>query len=148
MTYSEFGLRTDTIKKSLFPYAILLIVLCFGILAATLIFNGPLMNAYNILYPLFWLSIPLSILQEIIFRGYGMHKLKTIFKDPATVIILNSVFFALFHLLVPERLIIAPLSFFVGLAFATVYYYYPNLFLVSLVHVIVNLMPLWLFGVK
>jgi membrane protease YdiL (CAAX protease family) len=143
MTYSEFGIRTDTIKQSLLPYMILLAVLCFGILAATQIFTKPLLNAYTILYPLFWFSIPLSIVQEIIFRGYGIYKLKTIFKSPVTVIILNSILFASFHLLVPERLIIAPLSFFVGLAFATVYYYYPNLFLVSIVHVIVNLVPLF-----
>ncbi len=148
MTYSEFGIRTDNIKQSLLPYTILLVGLFLAIFAATQIFNGPLMNAYTILYPVFWLSIPLSILQEMIFRGYGMHKLKNIFKDPATVIILNSIFFALFHLIVPERLIIAPLSFFVGLAFATVYYYYPNLYLVSIVHVIVNLVPVWFLGVK
>lgn len=119
-------------------------VLCFGILAATQIFNRPLMNAYNILYPLFWLSIPLSIIQEMIFRRYGMYKLKTLFKNPLTDIILNSIFFALFHLLVPEWPIIVPLSFFVGFAIATTHYYYPNLFLVSIVHVIVNLSPLFL----
>ena len=142
MNYSELGIRTDNVKESLVPYSILATLLCCGVIVALQIFNRPLVSLYNILYPLFWFSIPLSILQEVVFRGYGIYKLKTLFKNPAAVIGINTFLFSLFHLLIPETQIVVPLSFLAGLAFATVYYYYPNLFLVSIVHVLVNLIVL------
>jgi membrane protease YdiL (CAAX protease family) len=141
MNYSEFGIRTDNLKKSFLPYTILAVVLSLGLIVSLRLFGQSMMSVYNTLYPSFWISIPISILQEIVFRGFGMYQLKKMFNKPIVVIVLNSIIFSLFHLLTPESLIFVPVSFITGLGFAAVYYYYPNLFLVSAVHTIVNFIP-------
>ena len=144
--YFKLGIRIDNIKKSLLPYTILTVILSLGLIASLRLFSQSMMDVYHTLYPLFWISIPLSILQEIVFRGFGMYQLKKLFKKPIVVILLNSFLFSLFHMFVPEQLLFAPLSFSAGLAFATVYYYHPNLFLVSLAHVVINLLPVFYWG--
>jgi membrane protease YdiL (CAAX protease family) len=141
MKYSEFGIRTDNLKKGLLPYGVLTVVLSLGLVVSFRFFGQSIMDIYDTLYPVFWISIPISILQEIIFRGFGMYLLKKLFNKAIVIIVLNSTIFSLFHLLTPEGLIFVPVSFVTGLGFAAVYYYYPNLFLVSAVHAIVNLIP-------
>ncbi|MBT6755770.1 MAG: CPBP family intramembrane metalloprotease [Candidatus Pacebacteria bacterium] len=144
--YFKLGIRIDNIKKSLLPYTILTVILSLGLIASLRLFSQSMMDVYHTFYPLFWISIPLSILQEIVFRGFGMYQLKKLFKKPIAVILLNSILFSLFHMFIPEQLLFVPLSFLAGLAFATVYYYYPNLFLVSLAHVVINLLPVFYWG--
>lgn len=85
--YFKLGIRTDNIKKSLLPYTILTAILSLGLITSLRLFSQSMMGVYDTLYPLFWISIPLSILQEIVFRGFGMYQLKKLFKKPITVIL-------------------------------------------------------------
>lgn len=84
------------------------------------------------------LFIPLSVLQEIAYRGFLMPTLHDIFPDHTTVILVNAGLFTLLHIIYPEPSIMLPLAFAGGLGFAALYEWYPNLFLVSVAHTILN----------
>ncbi len=140
MNFTALGLRTDNIKSSIFPYSLTTTLFVIGSFLVIKVFGKELVPLYRQMYPFVFLSIVGSVLQEVIFRGILMYKLRTIYKNPVSVILLNSFIFTLFHFFVPQQqLIIVPLAFIGGIFFSTIYYYYPNLFLVSIMHVIVNL---------
>ncbi len=84
------------------------------------------------------LFIPISVLQEVVFRGVLMHMLKRAFTSPMFIIILNASLFALIHIIYVHAKIILPLTFFGGICFAWIYYRYPNLILISIAHTILN----------
>lgn len=84
------------------------------------------------------LFIPISVLQEIIFRGVLMHMLRRAFSSAPFIIILNASLFALIHIIYLNTSIIMPLTFVGGIGFAWIYYKYPNLILISISHTILN----------
>lgn len=138
MKFKEYGFRIDNITEALVPY-ILLLMLFVPLLLIFKFWEDSLLSLYRSMYPVFYLSILGSILQEILFRGWLMYKLRKIFNSPFKVIFISASLFALMHLFIPLQHIFIPISFIIGVGFATVYYYYPNIYLASLVHVIINL---------
>jgi membrane protease YdiL (CAAX protease family) len=84
------------------------------------------------------LFIPISVLQEIIFRGILMHMLKRAFQSIPFIIILNASLFALIHIIYLNTSIIMPLTFIGGLGFAWMYHKYPNLIMISISHTVLN----------
>lgn len=84
------------------------------------------------------LFIPISVLQEIIFRGILMHMLKRAFSSIPFIIILNASVFALIHIIYLNSIIVLPLTFIGGIGFAWIYYKYPNLIMISIAHTILN----------
>lgn len=101
----------------------------------------------NIYYPL-WLVFPVSIVQEIFFRGWLMPVLRKHFKSALAVILLNAAIYASVHVIFPYSEFLLPGSFILGLAYAGLYYYRPNLLLIILCHVLFNVfvMPYCFFG--
>ncbi len=84
------------------------------------------------------LFIPISVLQEIIFRGVLMHMLRRAFKSVPFIIILNASVFALIHIIYLNAFVVMPLTFVAGVGFAWIYYKYPNLIMISLAHTVLN----------
>lgn len=84
------------------------------------------------------LFIPISVLQEVVFRGVLMNMLRRAFKSPVFIILLNSVVFALMHVIYIHSAFVLPFTFIAGIGFATMYYFYPNLVLISASHTILN----------
>jgi membrane protease YdiL (CAAX protease family) len=84
------------------------------------------------------LFIPISVLQEIIFRGFLMKLLRRAFSSPIFIIALNAALFALIHVIYLNSLFVLPLAFIAGIGFAWMYYCYPNLPLISIAHTILN----------
>ena len=84
------------------------------------------------------LFIPLSILQEIIFRGILMNMLKRAFSNPIFIIGLNAGVFALMHVIYLNFIFVLPMTFIAGIGFAWMYYKYENLVLISIAHTILN----------
>lgn len=128
-------------KKELLIYIVFTISLCF-FSYITIYFSGyqkKLLDLWSSLYHPLWLVFPVSILQEIIFRGWLMPILKKKFSNVLQVIILNALIFASVHAVFPYREFLVPGAFLLGIGFAAIYYYYPNLLLVSASHVAFNL---------
>lgn len=84
------------------------------------------------------LFIPLSVFQELAFRGILMKLLRQAFSNPFYVILINSSVFALMHMIYINATFVLPLTFIAGIGFAWMYYRYPNLILVSVSHVFLN----------
>ncbi len=84
------------------------------------------------------LFIPISILQEVIFRGILMKLLRHAFSSPVFIIALDAAVFALMHVIYLNATFILPMTFIAGIGFAWIYYKYPNLILISASHTILN----------
>lgn len=84
------------------------------------------------------LFVPISVLQEIIFRGVLMHMLKRAFKSIPFILILNASLFALIHIIYLNTFVVMPLTFVAGIGFAWIYHKYPNLIMISISHTILN----------
>ena len=84
------------------------------------------------------LFAPISILQEIIFRGILMKMLLQSFKRIEIVILINAIVFTLMHVIYLNAIFVLPLTFIAGIAFAWIYLYRPNMVLISISHTILN----------
>lgn len=84
------------------------------------------------------LFIPISVLQEIAFRGILMNMLRRAFKNPIFIIGLNSCVFALMHVIYLNSTFVLPMTLIAGIGFAWMYYKYENLILISLSHTVLN----------
>lgn len=142
-SFKEFGIRTDNLRQSLLPYTLLFFLLAF----AELLFlktgynTTQLTQLYFSIYSPLWLVIPVSILQEVVFMGYGMAILRKNTKSKFIVIGITVVLFTLAHIIFPYPAIILPGAFIAGVGFSITYYSHPNLLLISLVHTLLNFLP-------
>jgi len=134
---TDFGIRSNW-KENFLPYFI------FTILGVGLLFlvedleiGRPMLSWWtNIKFLL--LFIPLSISQEILFRGVLMNMLRRVFSNKWFIIILNASIFSLMHIIYLNALFTLSLTFIAGIGFAWIYYKYPNLVLISISHTILN----------
>ncbi len=138
-SWRDLGVRIDNIRSSFLPYGLLTIILVTGLLLILDIFGvASTLVSWHRLYPSFLVLIFLSSLQELFFRGYLILVLRRFSKKVAIVVLIDAVLFAALHLLFQEQQIFVPGAFLAGVGFATVYYYYPNLILASLVHIVLD----------
>lgn len=84
------------------------------------------------------LFVPISVLQEVVFRGILMHMLLKAFRNIPFIILVNASLFALIHIIYLNTDIILPVTFIGGIGFALMYYKYPNLILISISHTVLN----------
>lgn len=136
-TYVDVGIRRD-FMKDIVPYSLFTIGGVFFIIwLAQIVPHQPFLkwwqNAQFLL-----LFIPLSIVQEIIFRGVLMNMLRRVFSSAIFVIILNSAVFAMMHVIYLNSVFVLPMTFIAGIGFAWMYYQYENLTLISISHTILN----------
>lgn len=138
MTLGELGINKKFLTKGFLPYLLFSIVgvLSVKIFAEELGMTGYANWWFN--YKFLILFIPISIAQEFAYRSFLIPRLKTVFNDATTVVLVNAGLFTLLHLFYPEPAIILPLAFAGGLGFATLYYIYPNFWLTSFAHIIIN----------
>lgn len=136
-TYLDIGIFRDY-KKDLLPYSIFTLVgLLFLFFCIQFIPYTP-MEAWYINLRFLILFIPISFLQEIVFRGVLMNMLRRAFSHKSFIIILNASLFALIHIIYTNILFVLPVTFLAGVGFAWMYYKYPNLILISVSHTILN----------
>ena len=136
-----YDYNTKDFIKDITPYAIFTIV---GV--GLLFFVSYIIPSFdNRPYYKWWedmrflaLFIPISVLQEIIFRGILMKFLRHAFSSPMFIIILNASLFSLIHVIYDNSIFILPMTFIGGIGFAWIYYKYPNLILVSISHTVLN----------
>ncbi len=136
-THSDVGIQKDYMKD-IVPYIIFTLGgIGFIVWLSTIVPHSPLVEWWeNAKFLL--LFIPISILQEIIFRGVLMNMLRRAFVSPIFIIILNASLFSLIHVIYLNSVFVLPLTFIGGIGFAWIYYKYPNLILISASHTILN----------
>lgn len=142
-TFYKLGFRFDNLSYSLFPYLIFsLIGLIASVLVAKYLNKKPVKMWWKISH--FRTGfITLSFLQELVYRGYLIPKLETIFSSVVTIVLVNSLIFAFIHIIYPNNIRNLVLTFVCGLFFASLYYYYPNLYLITVSHSVLNFVAIY-----
>ena len=139
-TYDDLAIRKNFIKD-IIPYAIFTVV---GV--GFLVWISRIIPVIGHKEEYMWwedvrfllLFVPISVLQEVIFRGVLMKLLRHAFSNRIFIIIINASVFALIHIIYLNYTVVLPLTFFGGVCFAWIYYRYPNLILISISHIILN----------
>lgn len=136
-TFSDLGITRKFIKD-FSPYFLFTIAgVFFLIWLSAIVPHNPFLNWWkNIRFLL--LFIPISVAQEIIFRGILMKLLSHAFVNPIFIIGLNAILFALIHVIYVNMTFVLPMTFIAGVGFAWMYYKYPNLILISASHTVLN----------
>lgn len=136
-TYSDLGINKD-FMKDIIPYALFTVGgVFFLVWLAQVVPHEPFLK-WDDNTKFLLLFIPISILQEIIFRGILMNMLRRAFKSPIFIIILNASVFAFLHVIYLNSIFVLPMTFIAGVGFAWIYYQYENLPLISVAHTILN----------
>jgi membrane protease YdiL (CAAX protease family) len=136
-TYADMGITKD-FMKDIVPYTIFTVGgVLFLIWLAHIVPHQPFLKWWSNLKFLL-LFIPLSVVQEIVFRGILMKFLRKAFSSPVFIIALNSAVFAFMHVIYLNTTFVLPMTFIAGVGFAWMYYQYKNLILISISHTILN----------
>jgi membrane protease YdiL (CAAX protease family) len=136
-TFADMGIIKNYMKD-IIPYTIFTVGgVLFLIWLAHIVPHQPFLKWWSNLKFLL-LFIPLSVLQEIVFRGILMDMLRRAFRSPIFIIALNAGVFALMHVIYLNATFVLPMTFIAGIGFAWMYYQYKNLVLISISHTILN----------
>ncbi|MCX6754313.1 MAG: CPBP family intramembrane metalloprotease [Candidatus Nomurabacteria bacterium] len=133
----DFGIQQDW-KKYFWQYVIFTILgVVFLVALEELEIAKPFLNWWkNAKFLL--LFIPLSVAQELIFRGVLMNMFRRVFSNPLFIIVLNASLFSLMHIIYLHSYFVLPVTFIGGIGLAWMYYKYENLVLISISHTILN----------
>lgn len=143
-TARDLGLSGKTFKKALPTYTLAtLVALVAVVLLAKQVHFVQQTGIFQKAHFLF-IFIIVSFFQEFAFRGFLLPVLGRIFPNTFTVIIVNALLFAFMHAIYPFPIVGLPFAFVAGLFFAILYHKYPNLWLVSLSHSVLNFFAVWL----
>ncbi len=136
-TYADMGIHKD-FMKDIIPYSIFTVGgVLFLVWLAQIVPHIPFLE-WDDDVKFLLLFIPISILQEIIFRGILMNMLERTWKSVYFIIVLNAAVFAILHVIYLNSIFILPMTFIAGIGFAWMYYQYKNLPLISASHTILN----------
>jgi membrane protease YdiL (CAAX protease family) len=138
MSDAACGITKKNLLHSIFAYSVF-ILLGIGVLEFLSDFWD--LNGVSVWYKsphLLFLFLPVSLLQEIAYRGFLFPKLAVITHKKWVLILLNTILFTLIHTIYPRPEVMVPFAFVIGLAFALMYDRYPNLILISIAHSVLN----------
>lgn len=136
-SFNDFGLK-KSFMKDFWPYFIFTLLGSGFLFWISVITTHPPMVSWWKNIRFLFLFIPVSVLQEVAFRGVLMNMLRRAFSQPVLIIGLNSIVFALMHIIFINAIIVLPITLIAGIGFAWIYYKYPNLILISISHTILN----------
>ena len=136
----QLGFRADTLSPYLLPYVLFTTSLTVGLLVL-----ARLLGKVPAGHPIDWWSpsltatiVALSFLQELCFRGYLWQKLNVVFDRMSIKILVNALLFSWLHVFYPDPLFSMAITFIAGIGFATMFNYFPNMWLVSASHAVLN----------
>lgn len=143
----KIGLTHDYRLKPILAYGIFAILgtIFLILLAKKLHFHAMDVDDFWISWRLIVFFIPVSILQEVVYRGFLMTRLHEVIKDRNAVVFINAILFTLLHTIYPKPEIMLSIAFGSGIIMAYLYEKYPNIVLISLAHAILNFVAV-LFG--
>lgn len=139
LSWRDFGFRWDNARAALLPYAAFAVLGAMGIVAVA-IGSGRVPRVEWWLAPHFryGLLIPVSAAQEFFYRGMLMPLLAVVTPRRGVIILLNAALFAFLHIVFPDPATVLPLSFLGGLVFAALWLRWPNIWIASAAHIVLN----------
>lgn len=143
MTKKELGFRTDNLKNSLFPYAIFTAIGIIGLILLSKFINSQPLDPWWIYPHLQWAFLPISVAQEFVYRSFAQTKLQKA-SNPFLAIIIVTILYSGMHILWKDPLVIT-MTFIGGLAWGYLWYKYPNFYLISISHALLNFFAIY-FG--
>lgn len=142
-TYRDLGVKKNFLKD-IVPYTMFTVsAVLFLLWLSQIVPHEPFMGWWkNIKFLL--LFIPVSVVQEIVFRGILMNMLLRVFSSRVFIIALNAAVFAFMHVIYMNSIFVLPMTFIAGVGFAWMYLRYKNLILISISHTILNFVAMLL----
>jgi len=144
-TFYRLGFRIDNFKSSLLPYLLFTFLGCISLVLIAKHFNKKFVEKRWKNTHFLSMCVVLSFFQELVYRGYLMPKLQNMFTSVFTIVLINSLIFSYIHIIYPDKIRNLLLSFVGGTGFAFLYYYYPNIYLITVSHSMLNFTAV-LFG--
>ena len=142
MPLKELGFRTDNLKRSLIPYGVFTLVSALGLIGlANLLGIQPIANWWTNSH-LQWAFLPISAAQEFGYRAYFQTKLQKKI-NPYLAIFIMATLYSGMHILWRNPLIMA-MTFVGGIAWGYLWYKYPNFYLLTISHSILNFLAIFL----
>ena len=139
LSWRDLGFRWDNTRAAWLPYAALAVL---GVAAIVIVARvaGRVPRAEWWLAPHFayGLLIPVSVVQEFFFRGLLIPLLQRVNQRRWFVITADASLFAFLHVIFPDPASVLPLSFLGGIVFAWLWLRWPNIWLASAAHVVLN----------
>lgn len=136
-TYKDMGVNRD-FMKDIIPYSLFTVAgVLFLVWLAQIVSHYPFMDWWKDIKFLA-LFAPISVIQEIVYRGIMMKMLSRVFSNPVFIIFINSIVFAFMHVIYLNSMFVLPMTFIAGVGFAWMYYKYENLILISASHTVLN----------
>ena len=134
----KIGIRIDNLKASL-PSYLLVTLCCFSaiVIASKLLQKEPMANwqIHSFFQYIFFLS---ALVQEVGFRSFFLTKLLEIFQSPLLAILFHAIVFGVSHLIFPYPFILFLATTGLGIVYGLLYYYRPNLILITLSHAVLT----------
>lgn len=143
-TDSELGIRPFS-YRAVFWYSLFTFLGIVGLWYVQRLLGLSRISEWWKIEHLLFAFIPVSLLQEVAYRSFLFLKLKEVFSKTSHIIFANAFLFGILHSMYPMPHIMVLVSTIGGLGFALLYYRYPNLFLISLSHIILNFIAIY-FG--
>ena len=142
-TSESVGLTTKNVKQFFGPYFFATVTAMVAIIEIARMLGVSAVSSWWINPHFLFMFFIVSFFQELVFRGILMPLLSRIFPDAFTVIVVNALLFAGMHVIYPNPVIGLPFAFIGGIFFAALYRRYPNLYLVSISHAVLNFLAVW-----
>jgi len=137
-TLTKLGIRIDNITTTILPYTIFTILGVILLFTISKILKRKKQTDFFKKKHFIYGFLLVSILQELLFRGFLFPQLQEIFKDTYLVVLINAILFTLIHSIYSNTIITLAVIFVGGIFFAGMYSIYPNLILISISHAILN----------
>ncbi len=137
--YEDMGIGLNNFKSSILPYVIFTILGVGLLLLLAKVFDVSTINDKANLFRKFLLFLPLSFFQEFAYRSFLMKRLEVLFDSKFMIVLVNSFLFMILHIFYPPSILMLPLAFVGGVAFAYIYLKYPNLVLIGVAHSVLNI---------
>ncbi|MBI2483148.1 CPBP family intramembrane metalloprotease [Candidatus Uhrbacteria bacterium] len=134
----DLGLRGDTLRSGWSRYGIVTLLGIAAIVGIAFVTGRRVLPAWWMAPHFLGGFLIVSIAQELVFRGFLIPKLHQLLRSPAFTILANALLFTAVHAIFPSPAIVLPLTFVGGLLLALLYVRYPNLVLVTLAHIALN----------
>lgn len=142
MGTKELGFRVDNIKRTILPYAVFTLLGIIGLLFLAKFLNKQPLDPWWMYPHLLWAFIPISIFQEFIYRSFAQTKLQKA-GNPYWAILTITLAYSGMHILWKDPLVIL-MTLAGGLGWGYLWYKYPNFYLISLSHSVLNFLAIYL----
>lgn len=135
---SKLGLDAEGVSNYWMPYVLFTIALTAVVFVFVKILGKKSKTEWQRDTHFLYGFILVSVLQEIVFRGFLIPELQSLINPTLIIILVNALLFAFMHVIYAHNKAELIGIFLGGVGFATMYVYFPSLILVILSHAVLN----------